>query len=88
LRSYWHMPRPPRGLPTQRLDALTEALKARETLLAGDDAATEAANRAQKRPLASTDFDAKHGFMTLRWRHMPEADGGDIRFASRHAFID
>jgi len=29
-----------------------------------------------------------YGHMTLRCRHMPEADGGDIRFASRHAFID
>jgi DNA invertase Pin-like site-specific DNA recombinase len=70
----------------KRLDALTEALKARKAILAGDDAATETANRALKRAFASIDFDAKHGRMILRWRHMPETDGGDIRFATRWMF--
>jgi DNA invertase Pin-like site-specific DNA recombinase len=71
----------------KRLDALTEALKARQAILGGDDAATEAANRALKRALTSIDFDAK-GFMTLRWRHLPEVEGGDIRFSSRWLFRD
>jgi hypothetical protein len=72
-----------------RLDALTEALKPVEALLAGDDAATETANRALKRAIASIDFDAKHGFMTVSWRHMPDVDAGyegDIRFATPWAF--
>jgi DNA invertase Pin-like site-specific DNA recombinase len=72
----------------QRLDALVEALKARQAILAGDDTATEAANRALKRALTSIDFDAKHGCLTLRWRHMPEVVGGEIQFVTTWTFRD
>jgi DNA invertase Pin-like site-specific DNA recombinase len=74
---------------TARLDALTEALKPSESLLAGDDAATETTNRALKRAIASIDFDAKSGSMTIHWRHMPDADVGyfgEIRFSSPWIF--
>jgi hypothetical protein len=71
-----------------RLEALVEALKPSEALLAGDDQATEVANRALKRCLSHIEFDAKHGFMTPYFRHLPDHASPDIRFPTRWMFRD